>query len=327
MKITKITAIALAALLTTACDDDSDYDNLNTAGGVTVEMGDAVMPILEVGSLYNVPIKVSGKTNGELIVYVKSEPTGSDPAEEEVNYSITSNRIIIPAGADQSRVEIQPIDDVEENANRTFKIVIERVEGASIGAQNSTIVEIEDDDHTPYAKLRGKWAMFGKTVFEDGDDLGNYVNIVAPDPSGADAAQYGRMLYAYGFMGYSFVWVPINYSYDENTGQIKLSLAVGQPLSDLSSPLNFGSFKGALFSTTIFDPDGAMNPGKRFEMKIDLVNENGEVLMFSQADSAQMYFVTIRVAEGSSAPYEYKKSAGNFEGYNKIQFLRPELLN
>ncbi len=325
MKLNKITTVAVCALLLTACSDNDD-NKLNTKGGVTVEMADADMTIIEVGSLYNVPIKVTGATNGEIIVNVKAEPYGEDSAIEEENYSITSSRIIIPQGSNEGRVEIQPIDDVEENANRSFKLTIASVEGAAVGTDASTIITIEDDDNTPYAKMKGRWAMFAKTVFNNSEDLGNFVNIVLPDPSGDDAASYGRKLYAYGFMGYSFVFVPINYSYDAVNNQVNLSLAVGEPMTDLNSPVSMSGYKVAFYGSSIYEQGGTMNPGKRINMTVNMMDETDHVLYFSQTDNSQEYYVTIRTTNQTQAPYEYKDCIGYFDGFTEIEFIRPELL-
>ena len=63
MKLNKIFAIALAALTLTACSDDDDNNFLggvNSAKGVTVEMGNSQFTAQESEEFFYVPVAVRG---------------------------------------------------------------------------------------------------------------------------------------------------------------------------------------------------------------------------------------------------------------------------
>ena len=120
MKMIKYFAIALATLSLSACSDENnaeDYDGflggVNTATGVTVEMN----PTFAIGEnvdVFKVPVKVTGKTNGKVVVTVGVKPGPSNPddaanptenAVEGTNYILTSATINIPEGADEGYIE------------------------------------------------------------------------------------------------------------------------------------------------------------------------------------------------------------------------------
>lgn len=164
MKCIKLFAVALGLVVFSSCGDDKDY---NTVSDVTVEMGQTEVAVKEHKGIFNVPIKVSGDPNGEIKVKVKVEGTGSNPATPfenhngtwSGNYIISSETLIIPKGETLVNVEISPVDDRIENEDRTFIVTIESVEGARIGALNSTLVVLKDNDSIPYERFPGDWTM------------------------------------------------------------------------------------------------------------------------------------------------------------------------
>lgn len=109
-----------------SCSDDDD-PVLNTASGVSVSLensftypdrtpatSDTLFVDENVG-VFNLPIIVSGVSNGTIIVNVEVAEGTPDPsirldaAKEIENYVITSKRIIIPAGESVGNVEINAI--------------------------------------------------------------------------------------------------------------------------------------------------------------------------------------------------------------------------
>jgi len=236
MKLNKIFAISLAALVMTACSDDSN--EYNTAADVTVNMAKATMEVRENGSAFNVPISVEGKANGTIIVTVETQPTGPEPATADENYLVTSNRIIIPADAASGVVEILPVDNFEENETRTFNVTIVNVEGAKIGANPTTTVGLRDNDSDPYEKLTGNWIFTAWDYFDE-TMVQFPVVIDTPDPDDPEQeAYFGHELYAWGIGGYDFICLPFrNFSYNELTGEGTMDIAFGDPIAD--RPLNF----------------------------------------------------------------------------------------
>ena len=88
MKLTKIFAIALAAIMTTACSDDEEM-TYNTEGGVIVEMAETNVTVKENHGLFTVPMVITGERNGYITVTVECTETGDDPAIENRHYFLT----------------------------------------------------------------------------------------------------------------------------------------------------------------------------------------------------------------------------------------------
>lgn len=166
MKYLKIFALALGAMMVTACSDDDN--NFNTASGVSVEMQSSEMTVKENAGLIDVPLKVTGEANGPIKVTVKVEGCGEVPAlpfeekngEWSGNYVLTSETVNIPAGENEVSVEINLLDDKIETGDRSFNVTITNVEGASIGANTTTLVTVKDDESLPvYDLIQGKYTM------------------------------------------------------------------------------------------------------------------------------------------------------------------------
>lgn len=87
MKYIKLFMLLAVVAFFGACS--SDDDSWNTASDVIVSMENATMNIKESQGLTNVPIKVTGKTNGNVYVTVEVKEVGSNPAKEDVHYYIT----------------------------------------------------------------------------------------------------------------------------------------------------------------------------------------------------------------------------------------------
>lgn len=164
MKYIKLFAVALGALIVSACSDSKDY---NTASDVTVEMEKSEITIKEHLGRFLVPVKITGNPNGPVKVKVKVEPSGNNPAKpfEESNgawtgnYIVTSDEINISADEKVGNIEIYTIDDKIENEDRSFIITIESAEGASVGIAKTTLVLLADNDKFPYEKIQGNWSL------------------------------------------------------------------------------------------------------------------------------------------------------------------------
>lgn len=257
MKLSKIFVIALACLSMASCSDDDD-PALNTASGVTVSLensftyservpaiSDTLIVDENVG-IFNLPINVSGVSNGSIIVNVEvvagtPDPvTNLDAAEEIEDFVITSKRIIIPAGESVGNVEIHAIwPQGVIDKDRTFTVKISSVQGASVG-NASTVVTIRNID-SAYTMMLGSWTFTGNDY--DGLPVTYSLTFDTPDASDPD---YGKVLYGIGFMGYSFVYVPINFEYDVDTESATVSIPTGELAC--TGSINFGSFIG-LFAT------------------------------------------------------------------------------
>lgn len=169
----------------------SDEDSWNSAADVTVSMKNPTMVIKENMGLTNVPIKVEGKTNGNVYVTLAVKEVGSNPAKEDVHYYITDKTISISDSI--GYVEVEPVDDDEINTDRTFEITIVEAKGAKIG-NATTQVSLKDNDSQIYEKLQGKWKLTG--VSRQGAPMESVVKIIgASDEKDGD---YNHTLYLTG---------------------------------------------------------------------------------------------------------------------------------
>ena len=180
MKYIKLFMLLAVVTFFGACS--SDDDSWNTASDVTVNMKNPTMNIKENMGLTNVPIEVTGKTNGNVFVTIQVKEVGENPAKEDVHYYITDKTINISDGV--GNVEVEPVDDDVVNDDRKFEITIVDAKGAKIG-NATTVVSLKDNDNNVYEKLQGKWKLTG--VSRQGSPMEAVVKIVgASDESDAD---------------------------------------------------------------------------------------------------------------------------------------------
>lgn len=189
MKYIKLLMLLAVVTFFGACS--SDDDSWNSAADVTVSMKNPTMVIKENMGLTNVPIEVKGKTNGNVYVTLAVKEVGSNPAKEDVHYYITDKTISISDSI--GYVEVEPVDDDEINADRTFEITIVEAKGAEIG-NATTQVSLKDNDSQIYEKLQGKWKLTG--VSRQGAPMESVVKIIgASDEKDGD---YNHTLYLTG---------------------------------------------------------------------------------------------------------------------------------
>lgn len=189
MKYIKLLMLLAVVTFFGACS--SDEDSWNSAADVTVSMKNPTMVIKENMGLTNVPIKVEGKTNGNVYVTLAVKEVGSNPAKEDVHYYITDKTISISDSI--GYVEVEPVDDDEINTDRTFEITIVEAKGAKIG-NATTQVSLKDNDSQIYEKLQGKWKLTG--VSRQGAPMESVVKIIgASDEKDGD---YNHTLYLTG---------------------------------------------------------------------------------------------------------------------------------
>jgi hypothetical protein len=193
MKFLKIFTIALAALSVSACSDDEAP--INTEGNVTVEMGQGTYSTKEGRGLVKLPLIVSGKRNGDVVVTFAIRSDYSNPALEEKNIYMTTKTVVIFPEDDTYNVEISIVDDKEMNEARWCDVTIASVEGATIGSQNFTQVEIKDNDSEPYDRCAGTWILKTATF----DDAGKpsyadqYIELVSYDEDTNGYKNYYRV--------------------------------------------------------------------------------------------------------------------------------------
>lgn len=313
MKLSKIFVIALACLSMASCSDD-DEPALNTASGVTVslensftypdrvpETSDTLFVDENVG-IFNLPIIVSGVSNGTVIVNVDvvagtpNPATRLDAAKEIEDYVITSKRIIIPAGESVGNVEIHAVwpQGVIDN-DRTFTVKITSVEGAAVG-NASTVVTIRNIDNA-YTMMLGSWTFTGNDY--DGVPVTYSLTFDTPDTS--DPA-YGRMIYGIGLLGYNFVYVPIDFEYDMDTEEATVIIPTGVQAS--TGLVNFGSYTG-IFATA------SSVPLWGDDIELTLSDDFTEI---TANPTDELYLITIDASTGGPR--------GVFDKYSNMKFTR-----
>lgn len=231
MKLKNIFISLLAATALVACSDDDASWN---SGAATVEMGQSEISLRENAGLFNVPIVVSGEQNDYIRVTVEVAETGTNPAMEDVHYYVTSKSIVIPADATSGNIEISTVNDNDINDARTFTVTIVSAEGAQIGQQAATTVELRDEDSDFYEKLKGNWTITGINA-NDGTSPISWQGTITGANEGEDG--YGEVLYLSGFGGYDFMVVTMLYHYDVATQTGSLEILYG---TMMASQVNAG---------------------------------------------------------------------------------------
>lgn len=228
MKLTKYFVLAGAALLLSACSNGDDW---NTDGGVTVEMANQTMTVKENIGTFLVPLKLTGKTNGPVQVTVDVAEYSESPAKEDVNYIVTSKTVTFPTDSAKVSIECVAVNDMEINDNRMFIVTITNVQGASIGAETSTVVTIKDDDSMFYEAIQGAWTLTG-TGFFDGSPVTNTISIYGIEDE--DDPNYEKTLYMAGWGNQNGLIAEAEYSQDPTTKQITLYVPYDQVLGQLN---------------------------------------------------------------------------------------------
>jgi hypothetical protein len=221
MDLKKIFTLAMGVAMFTACSDDDDW---NTSDA-TVSMTNQEISFKENKGIVTIPITVEGTLNGPAHITVETVETGENPAMNDVHYLITSKEINIPEDGSSVSVELMTVDDDEINENRTFILRIKDAQGIKIGSQNETLVTLKDNDAVFYEKLQGAWKM---TAYNYAGTQVTYDMEISGYEEEEDG--YDETLYLSGFMKYSWLEVPMKYSYDATTKKGSLTILYGEPM-------------------------------------------------------------------------------------------------
>ena len=212
MKFRKVYALLLASALFAGCSQEDEI-SWNSAEA-TVSMEQAELVVKENKGMVNVPVVVEGKLNGAVEVTVEVAEVGENAAMEDVHYLVTTKSVVIPADATGGKIEFKTVDDADINEARTFVMKIKSANGATIGAADSTVVTLKDNDSQFYEKLQGRWKM--TSVNANGGSQSWNVTIV-----GAEEGQegYNEVFQVTGIMGYDWTSMTMFYNYDIATQQ------------------------------------------------------------------------------------------------------------
>ena len=241
MKLNKIFAVALAVLAMTSCDDNKAEDYpaflgaVNTASGVTVSMPET-FEFAESAGFVKVPVIVNGETNGKVVVTVEVKEVAEVPADKEAavegtHFIVTSYTVNIAPGETEGGIEVSSIWETGViNNDRVFEMSIVSAEGAVVENASCLVAIANADD--PFTAMYGKWKF---TAAASNVATEYVLTVSGPDPS--DTEYYGKELYAFGFRGYSYVFLPLNFEYDAEAGKPVISIQTGTLAT--TSLLNF----------------------------------------------------------------------------------------
>lgn len=227
MKLNKIFAIALAAITLSACSDDDDKATWNNNSNVTVDMQKTEISVKENRGLFNVPVVVNGDADGNIMVTVQINETGSTPATDDSNFLVTSKTIVIEPEDKVGNIEIMTVDDAIINDPRTFTVTIVEAKGAKIGNTPTTTVTLKDNDAAFYEKLQGNWKFNFKT--SAGADSNWSVSVLGFDE---DEPGYNEDLYVYGLFGYNWTETYMQYHFDTSTLTGGLIIPMGETIAE-----------------------------------------------------------------------------------------------
>ncbi|MDE7387030.1 MAG: hypothetical protein K2N28_07825 [Muribaculaceae bacterium] len=311
MKLKHLSILALGALAFTACSDD-DKAGLNTAAGVTVSMAESTIRISEdqlSNTTFNyITVDVDGEANGDIYVTLDLAPYGEHGATADKNYIMTSQRIRIPAGEKTGRFQYYPVGDNIINDDRSFEAKIAKVEGASVGADASTVVTLVDNEGLIpiyYPGLGGLWsaAMYsndGQNVYQNDFQIQCY-------PEGDD--NYGKAVKLVGFPEPASTMMSQNnvaasFSVDGVEQAIYLTVEMGQQVGTFTHP-TYGVGKVFIYpcSSTSYWSTGTFT----FKFNFDL--KSGEML---PDDQDRDFGILISFSAGMML----------YEGYTAMEFSR-----
>lgn len=255
----------VATLFTASCSDDEEY---NTNGDVTVAFESATFTTRENAGIVKVPVKVTGARNGNVTIRVATAETGSNPAKANVNYFLTDSTLTLNPDTltdGTLNVELRMVNDSEENDPRTFTITLEGANGATVGANKTVTVTINDDDSNVYAKFAGKWTLSGSLQTSTGtSDFSKEVTIT----TATSDAEYGKVLYV---AAPSLLNVGIDldvnfsmaYKFDETAGTGTLGIQVGKEVASYGGTYSW-SFATQDGSNVVaeWEPDGKNAPAE-----------------------------------------------------------------
>ena len=254
MKLTKIFAIALAAVAMTACsDDDNGY---NTNSGVTVDFEGITMEVNEDKDFFEIPVMVTGETNGAIKVTIEVEaPAAVDDhtAVENEQYIITSKTITIPQGSAVGAFEVRNVwEQGVVTPDKTFKVKITNVEGAQVGSIATSDVTIINIDNT-FTTLLGRWTLTAKN-YKTGEDVSYTVTFGLP--SNPEPEEEGHLINAWGYQEDADMFIPIWFDINEDNGEVEY---VGILLDYLTSNYyyNFGAAIGYALLCTSSQANGS----------------------------------------------------------------------
>lgn len=221
-------------LLLAACSSDEETAiNVNEA---TVSMQETEVTLKETASVSYLPIVITGERSGNVEVTISLVPAEKNGAKEDVDYVITTKKLVISPDQATANVEIHPIDDEVINGDRAFDVVLTEVKGATIGTVNKTAVTIHDNDGDYYERMAGRWRFTGIDA-NTGDEVSFSVKVT--EGSGDAYGHYYVCTSNNGFdVAGDFPWMfsfRMIFEYDEADARVNMGIVTGEVVATLGN--------------------------------------------------------------------------------------------
>ncbi len=244
MKLYKIFACALFAVALTACSEDDDKVQWNSAPGVTVELEQADVSFKEGKGLVYVPVLINGEANGNIMFTVECEGTGTNPAKEDVQYIMTTKTLVVSPEDKSASLELNITDfDAEMTDSFTFDIKIVAVKACEKGANTVTSVTVVDNDKYVYDRMAGRWRV--RYLDGGGSETSAFVTLRAADEGTAAFNEYYMMS---GLAdGYT---IRVDFNFDEATKTGSFEIPFGQYVGTVDYT---GMLPDLGFGTNVYD--------------------------------------------------------------------------
>lgn len=282
-------AIMIGMLGFSACSLEFETPDTNTANGVTVSMKQPEISFFESKGLVRIPVVVEGNANGYVTATCKVEEYmegGVDAAIDFAHYMVTSQTINIADGDHSGYFEVKLIDDRDINDPRYFRVTLVEAQGATIGALNSTVVEIEDNDDRPYDRLDGDWYMAYETG--SGSPARRQVTLATWD---TEHWAYGYSYQLWGVLGENNPYdedattdekiasgafpILVMFNYNETTEEGSLRIKIGQSIGKIKDS------SGALTDVFLY---GLTEDG--------YIQSSGNITLTWNEDASELYFTS-----------------------------------
>lgn len=177
MNTLKLFAFVILGFAIGSCETD-DVTGPGSGIGPEVTLTLSPLSISENGGTANVTALLSASATSDVTVTLGISGTAIGGG---VDYDISSDKIVIPAGSITAAVSITALNDTAKNGNRTVIVDVSQVDGGQFTPQSLTLT-IEDDDVPPTLQL-----IFNEVLYDpsnsglDGDANGDGVYSQAED--------------------------------------------------------------------------------------------------------------------------------------------------
>lgn len=227
--------MSLCALAVTSCsDDDNDF---NTDSNVSVQFKEASIRVSEdqvsPTDYSYIPVEVTGKANGPIEVTIEVAPYGANGAVADKNYVMTTYTMVIPADQTETGFQYYPKGNDVINEDMSFEVKIKDVKGAKVGAQNSTVITLVDNEGlipVYYTGLAGTWDGVMESTYDGPLPITFEIETVAEGETG-----YGKDVTLVDFPDVGLT-TKAQFAIDGVSQEIFVSIPTGQVLGTFSNP-------------------------------------------------------------------------------------------